>query len=202
MISNSSFKNVKDIVCGNIGDWEHNGSPLKYSVMKTYFGYNDLRLKAMMKNQGCYIFKLIHNQNIQRQGFRKILVGINSANIDVVIESKPFLTKREVVLTTLKRHYYSDVFRTLLRHHLIFLWKIELKTPKRRPNYLEELSWTKKCLKYLKLQTHKHSRKFLIFFLVRTATSGNDILNTENCYFTVRSSRRENLCSNSCSANF
>ena len=37
LISNSSFKNVKDIVCDDMGAWKHNGSPLKYFVVDKFF---------------------------------------------------------------------------------------------------------------------------------------------------------------------
>ena len=33
LTSNSSFKNVKDIVCDDMGAWKHNGSPLQYLVV-------------------------------------------------------------------------------------------------------------------------------------------------------------------------
>ena len=37
LISNASFKNVKDIVCDDMGAWKHNGSPLKYFVVDKFF---------------------------------------------------------------------------------------------------------------------------------------------------------------------
>ena len=63
LVSNLSFKNVKDIVCDDMGAWKHNGSPLKYFVVDKSSGNNDLKSSAT-KDPGCYILKRIYYQNI------------------------------------------------------------------------------------------------------------------------------------------
>ena len=76
LISNSSFKNVKDIVCDDMGAWKHNGSPLKYFVVDKSSGNNDLKPSAM-KDPGCYILKRIYYQNISSPDLRKIVATIS-----------------------------------------------------------------------------------------------------------------------------
>ena len=76
LISNSSFKNVKDIVCDDMGAWKHNGSPLRYFVVDKSSGNNDLKPSAT-KDPGCYILKRIHYQNISSPDLRKIVATIS-----------------------------------------------------------------------------------------------------------------------------
>ena len=76
LISNSSFKNVKDIVCDDMGAWKHNGSPLKYFVVDKSSGNNDLKPSAT-KDPGCYILKRIYYQNISSPDLRKIVATIS-----------------------------------------------------------------------------------------------------------------------------
>ena len=76
LISNSSFKNVNDIVCDDMGAWKDNGSPLKYFVVDKSSGNNDLKPSAT-KDSGCYILKRICYQNIWSPDLRKIVVTIN-----------------------------------------------------------------------------------------------------------------------------
>ena len=59
LISNSSFKNVKDIVCHDMGAWKHNGSPLKYFVVDKSSRNNHFKPSAT-KDPGCYILKRIY----------------------------------------------------------------------------------------------------------------------------------------------
>ena len=76
LISNSSFKNVKDIVCHDMGAWKHNGSPLKYFVVDKSSRNNDLKPSAT-KDPGCYILKRIYYQNISSPDLRKIVTTIS-----------------------------------------------------------------------------------------------------------------------------
>ena len=76
LISKSSFKNVKDIVCHDMGAWKHNGSPLKYFVVDKSSRKNDLKPSAT-KDPGCYILKRIYYQNISSPDLRKIVTTIS-----------------------------------------------------------------------------------------------------------------------------
>ena len=76
LVSNSSFKNVKDIVYDDMGSWKHNGSPLKYFVVDKSSGNNDLKSSAT-KDSGCYILKRICYQNISSLDLRKIVATIS-----------------------------------------------------------------------------------------------------------------------------
>ena len=76
LISNSSFKNVKDIVCDDMGAWKNNGSPLKRFVVDKSSGNNDLKPSAT-KDPGCYILKGIYYQNISSPDLRKIVATIS-----------------------------------------------------------------------------------------------------------------------------
>ena len=76
LVLNSSFKDVKDIVCDDMGAWKHNGSPLKYFVVDKSSGNNDLKSSAT-KDPGCCIPKRIYYQNISSPGFRKIVSTIS-----------------------------------------------------------------------------------------------------------------------------
>ena len=83
LISNSSFKNVKNIVCDDMGAWKHNGSPLKYFVGDKSSRNNDLKPSAM--KDPCYILKQIYYQNISSPDLRKIVevvFGIRQCQID------------------------------------------------------------------------------------------------------------------------
>ena len=61
LISNSSFKNVKDILYNDVGAWKHNSFPLKYFVADKSSRNNDFK-PSTMKDPSCYILK--HYQNI------------------------------------------------------------------------------------------------------------------------------------------
>ena len=76
LISNSSFKNVKDIVCDDMGAWKHNGSPLKYFVVDKSSGNNELKPSAT-KDPDCYILRRIYYQNISSPDLRKIVATIS-----------------------------------------------------------------------------------------------------------------------------
>ena len=75
-VSNSSFKNMKDILFSDMGAWKHNGSPLKYFVVGKSSGNNDLKSSAT-KDPGCYILKRIYYQNISSPDLRKIVATIS-----------------------------------------------------------------------------------------------------------------------------
>ena len=76
LISNSSFKNVKDFVCDDMGAWKHNGSPLKYFAVDKSSGNNNLKPSAT-KDPDCYILKRIYYQNISSLDLRKIIATIS-----------------------------------------------------------------------------------------------------------------------------
>ena len=76
LISNSSFKNVKDIVCDDMRAWKHNVSPLKYFVVDKSSGNNELKPSAT-KDPDCYILKRIYYQNISSPDLRKIVATIS-----------------------------------------------------------------------------------------------------------------------------
>ena len=76
LVSNSSFKNVKNIVRNDMGVWKHNRSPLKYFVVNKSSGNNDLKSSAT-KDPGCSILKRIYYQNTSSSDLTKIVETIS-----------------------------------------------------------------------------------------------------------------------------
>ena len=62
LISNANFKNVRDIVCDEMGAWKHNGSPLKrFDVDKCTRSLKIMMIKVNDPNS--YILKRIYYEN-------------------------------------------------------------------------------------------------------------------------------------------
>ena len=72
LISNANFKNVRDIVCDEMGAWKHNGSPLKrFDVDKSTRSLKIMPSKANDLNS--YILKRIYYENKSSPDLRKIV---------------------------------------------------------------------------------------------------------------------------------
>ena len=72
LISNVNFKNVRDIVCDEMGAWKHNGSPLKrFDVDKSTRSLKIMPSKANDLNS--YILKRIYYENKSSPDLRKIV---------------------------------------------------------------------------------------------------------------------------------
>ena len=98
-----------------------------------------------------------------------------------------------------KTRYYNDVVTMSLK----IVTKLWVKEP--CEDFLttyDNVTQTEDAYNTLTFNTRKHSRKFLTFFPVWAAAHCNDVFNRENCYYTVESSRPENLDSNSSFENF
>ena len=72
LISNANFKNVRDIVCDEMGAWKHNSSPLKrFDVDKSTRSLKIMSSKANDSNS--YILKHIYYENKSSPDLRKIV---------------------------------------------------------------------------------------------------------------------------------
>ena len=76
LISNSSYKNVKNIACNGMGAAKRNKSHLKYFVVDKSSRNKDLASSAT-KYPNYYILKRIYNQNILSPSLRKIVATIS-----------------------------------------------------------------------------------------------------------------------------
>ena len=72
LLSNANFKNVRVIVCDEMGAWKHNGSPLKrFDVDKSTRSLKIMPSKANDLNS--YILKRIYYENKSSPDLRKIV---------------------------------------------------------------------------------------------------------------------------------
>ena len=72
LISNANFKNVRDIVCDEMGAWKHNGSPLKrFDVEKSTRSLKIMPSKVNGLNS--YILKSIYYENKSSPDLWKIV---------------------------------------------------------------------------------------------------------------------------------
>ena len=72
LISNANYRNVRDIVCDEMGAWKHNGSPLKhFDVDKSTKSLKIMPSKANDLNS--YILKRIYYENKSSPELRKIV---------------------------------------------------------------------------------------------------------------------------------
>ena len=90
LISNANFKNVRDIVCDEMGAWKHNGSPLKrFDVDKCTRSLKIMLIKVNDPNS--YILKRIYYENKSSQDLRKIVsTVIGTCNFYFIFEILSF----------------------------------------------------------------------------------------------------------------
>ena len=90
LISNANFKNVRDIVCDEMGAWKHNGSPLKrFDVDKCTRSLKIMLIKVNDPNS--YILKRIYYENKSSPDLRKIVsTVIGTCKFDFIFEILSF----------------------------------------------------------------------------------------------------------------
>ena len=108
LISNANFKNIRDIVCDEMGAWKHNGSSLKcFDVDKS-----TRRLKTMpnkANNPNSYILKRIYYENKSSPDLRKIVsTVIGTCEFNFIFENLNF--NRTFIQLDLTQGVFSPLF--------------------------------------------------------------------------------------------
>ena len=95
LLSNANFKNVRVIVCDEMGAWKHNGSPLKrFEVDKSTRNLKIMPSKANDPNS--YIIKRIYYENKSSPDLRKTVSAVIgtcqfSFIFEILIYNKTFI---------------------------------------------------------------------------------------------------------------